>query len=87
MLQIVRVKKVDEKNGVICQVSMFSLSFKLSKEYSLCNFMLISAKNRILLKQFTHMHLKGFITHFQKMVLFIILCYCLLSYCFRDIRV
>ena len=35
--------------------------------------MLTSAINLSLLKQFTYMHPKGLVTHFQKMILFIIL--------------
>ena len=69
MLQTVRAEKVDEKNGVICLASIFSsrvMVIKLSKK---C----ISAANLGLLKQFTYMHLKGLVTHFQKMVLFIVL--------------
>ena len=38
-----------------------------------CKFVLTSARNLSLLKQFTYMHLKGLVTHFQKMVLFVIL--------------
>ena len=37
MLQTVREEKCDEKNGVICLVSMFSL---LSKKVHFCNFVL-----------------------------------------------
>ena len=33
--------------------------------------MMTSVRNRSLLKQITYMHLKGLITHFQKMILFI----------------
>ena len=76
ILQTVRSGKVDEKNGVICLVSIFPswvMVLKLSKEVHFCNFVLTSARNLILLKQFTYMHLKGLVTHFQKMVLFIVL--------------
>ena len=69
MLQTVRAEKVDEKNGVICLASIFSsrvMVIKLSKK---C----ISAANLGLLKQFTYMHLKGLVTHFQKMILLIML--------------
>ena len=37
------------------------------------NIGLASARNLSLLKQFTYIHLKGLVTHFQKMVLFIML--------------
>ena len=37
------------------------------------NFVLTSARNLSLLKQFTYIHLKGLVTYFQKMVLFIML--------------
>ena len=45
-----------KKNGVICLVSMFPSSVmvpKLSKMCILCNFVLTSARNLSLLKQFT----------------------------------
>ena len=76
MLQTVRSGKLDERNGVICLVSIFPswvMGLKLSKKVSFCNFVLTSARNLSLLKQFTYMHLKGLVTHFQKMVLFIML--------------
>ena len=38
-----------------------------------CNFMLTSARNISLLKQFTYIHLKGLVRQFQKMVLFTML--------------
>ena len=41
------------------------------KKCIFCNFVLTSAKNPSLLKQFTYMHLKVLITLFQKMVWFI----------------
>ena len=34
----------------------------------------IEQRNLSLLKQFTYMHMKGLVMHFQKMVLFIMLC-------------
>ena len=74
-LQTVRSQKVDEKNGVICLVSMFPawvMVLKLSKKKCIFgNFMLNSAINLGLLKQFTYVHLVGLVTHFQKIVLFI----------------
>ena len=48
MLQKVWAEKVDEKNGVICPVSMFSLwvmVLKLSKKVHFCNFVLTLASN------------------------------------------
>ena len=76
MLQRDRAEKVDEKNGIICLVSMFpcwTMVLKLSKKCSFWNSALTAARNLSLLKQFTYMQLKGLITHFQKMVLFIML--------------
>ena len=52
-------------------VSFLSYGFKLSKNGIFNNFVLTSAKNLSLLKQFTYMHLKGLITLFQKMLWFI----------------
>ena len=43
---------------------------KFLKKWVFCNLMLTS-RNLSLLKQFTYMHPKGLVTHFQKMVLFI----------------
>ena len=63
-----------KKNGVICLVSMFPslvMVLKLSKKCIFCNFVLTSARNLSLLKRFTYMPLKVFITHFQKMIWFI----------------
>ena len=76
ILQTVRLEKVDEKNRVICLVSMLSswvMVFKLSKKCIFCNFVLTSARNLSRFKQFTYMHLKGLVTHFQKLMLFIML--------------
>ena len=76
MLQIVRVEKADEKLGVICIVYIIDsrvMVLKLSKKVHFFNFVLTSARNLSLLKQITSMHLKGLVTHFQKMVLFIML--------------
>ena len=68
ILQIVRAEKVVEKMGSfvyfpcsVCLVSIF------------CNFVLASARNLNLLKQFTYIHVKVLVTHFQKMVLFVML--------------
>ena len=81
MLQTVRAEKVDEKNGVICLVSIFPswvMVLRLCKKFIFCNFVLTSARNLPIskfiknkLKQFTYRHLKGLVMHVQKMVLFI----------------
>ena len=71
-----RLEKVDEKNGVICLVFMLPswvIVLKLSKKCIFCNFLLTSARNLSRLKQFTYIHLKGLATHFQKLMLFIML--------------
>ena len=63
----------DEKNGVICPVSMFPswvMFLKLFKKCIFSNVMLTSASNVSLLEQFTYIHLKDLVTHFQKMLLF-----------------
>ena len=70
------IEKSRWKNGVICLVPMFPswvMVLKLSKKVHFCNFVLTSARNLCLLKQFTYIHLKGLVTHFQKMVLFFML--------------
>ena len=67
-----------KKNGFICLVYMFLpqlWSLNCLKKCIFCNFVLTSARNLRLFKQFTYMHLKGRNTHFQKMVLFIVLTY------------
>ena len=69
MLQIVTAEKVDEKNQVICLVSMFRsciLVVRLSKKIT-------SVRNLSLFKQFTYMYLEGLVIYFQKVVLFIML--------------
>ena len=75
MLQTVRVQKVNEKNRVICLVSMFPrivMVPKLSKKVYFLQFCTdLSKKNTSLLKQFTYLHLKVVLTLFQKMVWFI----------------
>ena len=68
-LKTVRAEKVEEKNGVICLVSMFPSDlcpWNCLKRCIFCNLMLISARNLSLSKQFTYIHLKGLVTHFQK---------------------
>ena len=74
MLQTVRAEKVNEKNGVICLVrcclpELWSLN--CPKKCIFCNFVLTSARNQSLLKQFTYMDLKVLIAVFQKMIWFI----------------
>ena len=49
-----------------------------------CNFMMTSGRNVSILKQFTYMHLKGLIMHFQKMVF--LLCYDLLFWRYYDLK-
>ena len=71
-----RLEKVDEKNGVICLVSMLPswvMVLKLSKKCIFCNSVLTSARNLNWLKQFTYKHLKGLVMPFQKFVLFVML--------------
>ena len=60
------------KNGVICLVFMFSsyvMVSILSKKYIFCNFVLTSATNLSLLKQFTCMYLKVLITRVSATVM------------------
>ena len=77
ILQTVRSEKVDEKNGVICLVSMFPswvMVLKLSKKVHFLQFCAdLSEKSKFIKAIFTYIHLKGLVTHFQKMVLFIVL--------------
>ena len=64
------------KNGIIylvCMVISCLWYLIVQKSSYFCNFVLTSARNRSLLKQFTRMHVKGLIMLFQKMVLFIML--------------
>ena len=49
------------------------LVLKLSKKYISCNFVLTSARSISLLKQFTYMLVEVLITHFQKLMLFLML--------------
>ena len=64
-----RAETVDEKMWPFVQLPRFLPELR---SLNCCNFVLISAKNLSLLVHL-HMHLKGFLTHFQKTVLFIIL--------------
>ena len=71
MLQTVKAEKVDKKWS---HLSSFHILFlKLSEKVRFCNFILTLVRNRSLLKQCTHIHLKGIITHFHKMVLYIMI--------------
>ena len=74
MLQAVRTEKVDEKMGsfVLFPCSLPDLwCFNCPKKCIFSNFVLTSARNLSLLKQFTCMDLKVLITVFQKMIWFI----------------
>ena len=67
MLQAGRAEKVDEKNGVICVVSMFLswvMIFKLSKKCTFSIFCWPKQNSLSMLKQFTYMHLKGLVVLF-----------------------
>ena len=75
ILKTVRSEKLDEENGVICPVSTFPswvMVLKLSKKVLFVQFRPDSIK-KCSLQQFTYMHLKGVIMHFQKIVLFVVL--------------
>ena len=64
------------KNGVICLVSMLPswvMVLKWSKNCIFRDFVLTSTRNLSRLKQFTCMPQKGLVTHFQKLMLFIML--------------
>ena len=69
-------EKVDEENEVICLVFMFSswvMVLKLSEKVHFLRFCAdLSTKSKSIWKQFTYMHLKGLVRHFQKMVMFIV---------------
>ena len=71
MLQTVRAEKVDEKMGSFVYFTCFLLelcSANCPKKSIFYTFMLTSARNLSLLKQFTYVHLKVLITLFLKMV-------------------
>ena len=85
ILQTLRSEKVDEKNGVICLVSMFPswvMVVKLFKKVIFCNFVLTSTRNLNLFKQFTYMHLKGLVTLSENSIV-----YYAITYHFGDISV
>ena len=74
MLQTVRAEKVNEKNGVICLVSMFHswvMVFNLSKKIHFLQYCADLSKKSNSIKAITDIGLKGLVTHFQKMVLLI----------------
>ena len=76
MPQTIRAEKIDGKNWVICLVSIFPsrvMVLNCLKKCNIFNFVLTSARNLSILKQFTYIHLKGLVEHFQEMVFFIIL--------------
>ena len=69
MVQTVRAERVDEKNGVICLVSILLpelWSVYCPKKCNFYNFVLTLARNLFLLKQFTYMHLKVSLHSFRK---------------------
>ena len=71
--QIVRAQKIDDKNGVICLVSLFPSLVKVLKLPKIVHFFQICAdlsRNLNLLKQFIYIHLKDLML-FQKTVFFI----------------
>ena len=74
MLQTVRAEKVDKKWDHLSSFHVSFLSYGLQivqKSELFFNFVLTSAKNLSLLKQFTYAHLKAVFTLFQKMVWFL----------------
>ena len=84
MLSTFKYKQLDRKKStwkrghlstshlVICFLpELWSLN--CLKKWIFCNFVLTSARNLSLLKQFTYIHLKVIVTHFQKMGSFIML--------------
>ena len=77
ILKTGRLEKVGQENGVICLVSMllsWVIFFKLSKKVHFLQFCAdLSKKSKFIKAIFTYMHLKGLVTHFQKMVLFVVL--------------
>ena len=71
--QTVRPQKVDEKNGVICLISIFLswvMVLKFPKIVHFCKFVLTSARNINILKQFISIDLKDLVMLFQKIVFF-----------------
>ena len=75
MLHAVRGGKVDEKNVVICLVSMIPswvMVLKLSKNVHVCQFCADFSKKYKSIKAI-YIHLKGLVKHFEEMILFIML--------------
>ena len=65
-----RAERVDEKNGVICLVIMFTsrvLAFKMSKMANYFCFILIAAKYQSQLGQYLKVHVEDLIEFLQKM--------------------
>ena len=73
MLQTIRAEKVDEKNGIICLVSMFTSWVMVLKPSKKVHFFQFCADLRNDDLSDTYMHLKGLVTHFQKTLLLIML--------------
>ena len=74
VLQTVRALKVDEKNGVICLVSMFPslvMVLKMLKIDQILHFYADVSKNSGQLVQFSLLQLKDLLLLFPKMVWFI----------------
>ena len=76
MLQTVRAEKVDKNmESFVCFPCSLPKLWSLNclKKCIFWNFVLASARNLSLFRQFTYMHLKGLVTQFHKIVLFITL--------------
>ena len=77
ILQTVRSEKVDEKNGVICLVSMFPswvMVLKLSKKVHFLQFCAdLSKKSKSIKAIYIYASERSRVKHFQEMVLFIVL--------------
>ena len=71
-----QIGKSRSRIRVICLVFMFSswvMVLKLSKKWHFLKFCADFSKESMSIKQFAYIHLEGLVTHFQKMVLFIML--------------
>ena len=69
-------KKKKKKGGHLSNFHVFFLSLwslNCLKKCKFCNFVLTTARNLCLFKQFTYMCLKGLVKFFQKTVFFIVL--------------
>ena len=85
MSQTVKAKKVSGKNGVIWVVSMFPakiMVLKLSKKLHFLQFVLISARNLSILKQFKYISERSRFGLSENGIV-----YYAMIYCFGDIRV